>query len=276
MDIKKVLVPVDFSPPSRLALDHGVVIARKFGARLLLLNVVEAFWSVMYTLPDEIARIEDSHRNQAWRMLTATMTPEDRNEVDHRILIRAGDIQNEIMDTIREQAIDMVVMGTHGRGLVARTLIGSVTRSILRNSPAPILTVCCVSRMLSFDRILFATDFSETCDQAFRFTVELARSLSSNLCIVHAINGSDPLHEGAKLKLDEMTELGAGQQINVTTLIRDGDPAEAIFQAAEDTRSDMIAIGVRKKPALERVLFGAIAERIIRESRLPVLSIPTI
>lgn len=73
-----------------------------------------------------------------------------------------GDIEEQISSAIREFGADVVVMGTHGRTLVRRWLIGSVTQALLRKLPVPILTVCHAWRPLSFGRILFATDFSES------------------------------------------------------------------------------------------------------------------
>jgi nucleotide-binding universal stress UspA family protein len=79
MDIKTVVVPVDFSPPSRLALNHGVALARRFRARLVLLHIMETPPALAYTYPTDYAKIEAQHREQAWRMLSALVAPEDQD-----------------------------------------------------------------------------------------------------------------------------------------------------------------------------------------------------
>jgi nucleotide-binding universal stress UspA family protein len=78
MDIKNVLVPVDFSPPSRLAVNYGVSFARKFHARLTLLHVVESGAAMVAGFPVETAAMEKQHRDQALRMLSTLVAPEDQ------------------------------------------------------------------------------------------------------------------------------------------------------------------------------------------------------
>src|SRR5688500_7395818 len=158
MPNKEVLVPTDFSPPSRLALNHGIAFARKFRARLTLLHVVESSTALIYTFPTEAPRIEMEHFEQARRMLSTLVAPEDQDDLDLHTLVKSGDVEDEILSTIREDGADLIVMGTHGRGLIGRALIGSLTQKMLRKVDVPILTVCRVARFPAFDRILFATD----------------------------------------------------------------------------------------------------------------------
>jgi nucleotide-binding universal stress UspA family protein len=288
MQIKQILVPVDFSPPSRLALNQGIAFARKFHARLTLLNVVEESTAVMYTFPTESARIDKEHHEQAWRMLSALLSPEDQDDLDLQILVKTGNIEEDIFSTIREVKADVVVMGTHGRGLLGRTFIGSVTQHMLRKVPVPILTVCRVARPLTFERILFATDFSDTSTHGFRTALELARVTHSKLTILHAVDvpqltyanaeaaGIDigQVLEEARVRLNNLAAVASTENIKVDTVLVEGNAAGAIFKAAEDNCADLIVISVGRKGLLERALLGSTAERVIRESHLPVLSIP--
>src|SRR5579871_5152808 len=159
MQIKRVLVPVDFSPPSTLAVNHGVALARKFHAKLTLLHVVESPSALTYTFPTEAERIEAQRKEQAEKMLPAMVGPEDQDDLDVVFIVRSGDVEDVIQVVATEDHSDVVVMGTHGRGLFGRLFIGSVTQALLRRLGLPVLTVCRVSRPLEFKRILFATDF---------------------------------------------------------------------------------------------------------------------
>ncbi|MBI4471332.1 MAG: universal stress protein [Acidobacteria bacterium] len=133
----KVLVPMDFSPPARLALNYGIAFARKFRSRLTVLHVVESGTALTYAFPTEAARIEQEHAEQARRMLSTLLAPEDENDLDLRTVVKVGDIEGQILATIQDEQIDIVVMGTHGRGLVGRVLIGSLAEKMLRKVEAP-------------------------------------------------------------------------------------------------------------------------------------------
>ncbi len=289
MSGKNILVPVDFSPPSRLAVNYAVSLARTLRAKLTLMHVVESPAALGYPFGSENPRIEKEHREQATRMLPALLAPEDQDDLDLQIVIKSGDIQDEIAATIREQRADIVVMGTHGRGLFGRWLIGSITQGILRKVSVPILTISKATRPMALKRILFATDFSEASKQGFGFALEMARMARSDIVILHSLERRVALTAGlgdmvdyispytveeARSKLAEFTVEGSRQGIKIDTLLVEGVPAEEILKAAENNDADVILIAIQRKGLVERALLGTTAERIIREAHIPVLSIP--
>jgi nucleotide-binding universal stress UspA family protein len=288
MDIKTVLVPVDFSPPSRLALNHGVAFARRFHARLVLLHIMETPPALAYTYPTDYAKIETQHREQAWRMLSALVAPEDQDDLDLHVMIKAGKIEEEIAATIHEAKADAVIMGTHGRGLFGRAFIGSITQHMLRKVPVPILTVCRVTRPLTFERILYATDLSEASNRGFRSVLDFAATTRSTVAVVHTVHeptlayveaGMPPIDkqqllDGARDQLKALEAEAFERKIKIETVLVEGNPAETILKAAEEDCADLIVMTVSKKGLIERALLGSTAERVIREAHLPVLSIP--
>src|SRR5262245_38937678 len=118
MQINHVLVPIDFSPLSRFALGHGLSLADRFGARLTLLHVIESSKALSVAFPDETAEIEKDHFDQSHRILAALVDGQDRDDLEFEKLVKSGDIKDQILSTIREEGIDLVVMGTHGRGML--------------------------------------------------------------------------------------------------------------------------------------------------------------
>src|SRR5262249_55479233 len=132
MLIKDVLVPVDFSPASRIAVNYGTSLARQFHGRLMLLNVVEPVTGGMSEFPPIAAKIEREHYAQALRMLPALVAPEDQDDLDLQTLVRCGNVEEQILSAVHDEEADLIVMGTHGRGLLGRLFIGSVTQHILR------------------------------------------------------------------------------------------------------------------------------------------------
>ena len=292
MPIRRVLVPVDFSPASSLAVNYGIGFARKFRAKLTLLHVVESPSALMYTFPTEVARVEKQRSAQAERMLAALVGPEDQDDLDVRFLVRPGDIERVIAAVSLEEQADIIVMGTHGRGLFGRLLIGSVAQSMLRKAAAPVLTVCHVSRPLEFKRILFGTDLAESSVQGFRFALDLASQMGSSLVVAHVLDkrplvtyetpevtavfdkeGRNALQE-ARMKFAEFEAEGARRKVRVETVLAEGEAREALIRIADENRVDFMILAVRKKGAFERAFLGSTAEPVIREAHVPVLSIP--
>jgi nucleotide-binding universal stress UspA family protein len=288
MNIENVLVPVDFSPPSRLAVNYGVSLARKLRAKLMLMHVVESASALAHPFTAESAKIEKEHRDQAVRMLSALLGSEDQDDLDLRVVVRSGNIKNQIATVAREQKADIVVMGTHGRGLFGRWVIGSITDGMLRKISIPILTVCRATKPLAFNRILIATDLSESSKRGFDFVLELARTVHSDLVIVHVMDQTALIYGGAemvqyvspydieeaKAKVAELAAEGSRANVKIETIVVEGVAAEEILRAADRNSADLILLTVGKRGFVEHALLGTTAERIIREANVPVLSIP--
>jgi nucleotide-binding universal stress UspA family protein len=291
MQIKNVLVPVDFSPTSRLAIDYGIFLGRRFRARLTLVNVVEAGPSLNYVFPTESTKIEKQHFDQAVRLLPALIAPEDQDDLDLRTIVKAGDIQEQILAAIHGENADIVVMGTHGRGFISRLFIGSVTQGLLRKVPVPVLTLSRVSNPVGFSRILFATDLSEASRKQFRFVLEMAKILNARVVVLHAVEqaaltvagpeivlatvADERFWEEARALLGELAADGAREGVKVESMLEGGNAAETIFRAVDTGAVDLIAITIPRKRLLERAMLGSTAERVIREAHVPVLSLPT-
>ena len=291
MKIRKVLIPADFSPPSSLALNYGIALARRFRAKLLLLHVLEPATALLYTFPTEAERVQQHRLQQAYRLLQALVGPEDRDDLDLKVLVRSGGIDDEIASAVQEEGADIVVMGTHGRRILGKWLVGSVTQNVLRKLHVPVLTVCRASRPLDFKRILFATDLADHAKSGFPFILDLARILNADIVVTHVLEGRPPLsletaaiaeevetwrHRTRDNALVDLAELkGADQRngVGVETLLLEGSAQYEILKAAKDNDADLIVISAREMGFLERA-FGTTAEFLIHEADVPVLSIP--
>jgi nucleotide-binding universal stress UspA family protein len=145
MQVKNILVPTDFSEGSAEAVRYAFDLAASLGATLHVMHVLEnpfapgAFME-MYTPPPP-EYFTDMER-LAEEKLRDSVSPEQREQVDIVLTTRLGVPASEILDRIEEDPkIDLAVMATHGRGGVARMVMGSVTDKVIRSAPCPVLTL---------------------------------------------------------------------------------------------------------------------------------------
>ena len=161
MDVQKILVPLDYSGDSQQALQWGASLAEKYGAMLWLLHVI----------PKAVEQVEP--RGSGWDVVPASfydgMAPGRRPFVRQPIisdlvdraqteladfavkhLKAAGPIQvdvavgtpaEEILRVAREERVDLIIMGTHGRTSWRHLLLGSVAEEVTRHAPCPVFTV---------------------------------------------------------------------------------------------------------------------------------------
>ncbi len=141
--LKKVLVPTDFSESARHALTYGISFAREYSAQLVLLHVVEnltvGYASDLFPVPmAEVFQEISGYAKTELGKLGAVAREKDL-DVDERVI--QGKPSTEIIRLARESEVDMIVLGTHGKGMLDQALFGSTTERVVRRAPCPVLTV---------------------------------------------------------------------------------------------------------------------------------------
>jgi Universal stress protein UspA and related nucleotide-binding proteins len=142
MNLKTILVPFDFSECSNAALRYGLELARKFDASLHLLHVIQdpatQPWAAEgFAVP--LLDVVDQWQKEAALRLAKAIPAEDRARATAVCTIASP--YPEILRYAGEHSIDLIVMGTHGRGGVTHMLLGSITEKVVRRAPCPVLTV---------------------------------------------------------------------------------------------------------------------------------------
>jgi universal stress protein A len=141
---KRILVPTDFSAPSDAALEYARTVATCFGASLHLLHVVEDPYRAVYSAEIYVPEVEGLRErivSDAWGRLNDTLTPQDVSQLHATTDAVIGTPEWSIVEYAGARDIDLIVMGTHGRGGMSHLLMGSVAERVVRTAPCPVLTV---------------------------------------------------------------------------------------------------------------------------------------
>jgi nucleotide-binding universal stress UspA family protein len=143
MDIKKILCPTDFLEGSKKAVQYAVDFAKKYNAKLYILHVMHDLekatgWYVPHITVDEFYKDVET---RAKKELDKIYAEELRGfgNVEHSIL--KGIPYEEVIKYSKDNAIDLIVMGTHGRKGIDRIIFGSTAERVVKNSEIPVLTV---------------------------------------------------------------------------------------------------------------------------------------
>ena len=145
MTLKNILVATDFGDAAMSALAYGRELARRFDATLHVLHVVDDIGAPLVTasgMPQDFSRLQSELDEAEQRRLNAIVTDEDRRELRAQVIqITSTAPAREIVTYATEARIDLIILGTHGRGPVAHLLMGSVAERVVRTAPCPVLTV---------------------------------------------------------------------------------------------------------------------------------------
>jgi nucleotide-binding universal stress UspA family protein len=295
IEFKTILVPVDFSDTSRKAVNYGLTLALHFNAKLFLAHIVP-----YSSAPTQTHDVETQQCETARREIQSLIPAEYRSRIGIETIVKIGNIDSELLGIVRDQSVDLIVMGTHGRRYLGRWFIGSVTERLLRKAPVPLLTMSHLDAESAIEpgpvelkRILYATDLPDNSSNGLRYAIKLARTLGAALTVIHAVDHANFIYwagatagylqeqltkfvQERRRTLSELVTHEETAGLHIETLVVEGKPFKEILRVAEDRAMDIIVLNLQSKGILERAFLGSTAERVVRLSHIPVLSVPFI
>jgi len=293
--INHILCPVDLSDVSRLAIEHAVLIAGWYNARVTALHVCNPivipsadFMVFGYgTAPT----LTDDEVEQAREQILACFKSAKSIDVD--VIIDTGHPAHRILACATSLPADLIVVGTHGTGGFEHLVLGSVTEKVLRKATCPVMTVPPHARTTStlpFKRLLCPIDFSEPSLRALEFALSLAQEADAELTILHVFEwpvGDELLaarpftvpefrqqcERDAAQKLHELVPQSAREWCRPTTRLAHGKAYREILRIAADVSADAIVMGVHGRNALDLMLFGSTTNQVVRLATCPVVTL---
>ncbi len=304
MTLQHLLVPTDFSASADAAMDHAVSLANRFHATLHLLHVVNDPGTGLYGLGDaevQIDRLKEETRSKVrdrlYEMAPDSSVVEVRTAVAQRLNV---DVTDAIQDYVGEHAIDLVVMGTHGRGGLGQLVLGSVANTVIRRSTCPVMTVrereeaSNSSLEVDYQNLLAPIDFSDHSRTALRLSKTVADRYGATQHLlfvaekrvlptfsdtgipgVGVVEMDPEIVANAEAALEELNADVGGAEVESTYHVREGDVSQDIIDFAEANDTDLIVMATRGLTGIDRFVLGSNTERVARAAPCPVLTVPS-
>jgi nucleotide-binding universal stress UspA family protein len=284
MNIKHILLPIDFeSAPSNLV-HQAAAIARQFHSQITVLNVVTP-------MSYSAASLEGSYVPAGREDLLAELIRQARKHLDQclqpeleglpvkRILIQ-GDPAMEIVKASRSEHADLIMMPTHGRGSFRRFLIGSVTAKVLHDGEIPVWTGAHLEEAPSkfaVRHVVCGIDLSSHSHMAVSWASAVAASFHARLTLAHVVPATIETYGEypewtatlADIATGQMSDILAKVGVKAEIVVDGGDPAKLLNRIATDQKADLLVVGRTPSPGH----LGHTGYGIIRESRIPVVSV---
>lgn len=283
--MKKILVPTDFSKTAQMATEVARDIAKKSGAQLILLHVIEetSSNSGSFSVSGQIDVDGDWEDRlfmlkmieKAKKQMEKAVTDPKLEGVKVKQELRIGSPFHGMTTIIAEHDVDLVVMGTSGRSDIESMVIGSNTEKVVRHSACPVLTVYKKPATTDFKNIVYATAMGKNeevfatvirrTQQIYDSTVHLVR-INTPGNFQRDVDSKEALNEYAKkLKLKNYT----------VNIFNDISEEEGIIYFADSINADLVAMATHGRTGFAHVLAGSIAEDVVSQSKRPVLTYVT-
>ena len=283
--LTNIMVLTDFSPASDLALEYALSLARRYDARLYLTHIIS---------PDTYALAEpglaeltyQKMRQAAEQNIADILVSGKLRGVPHEVLLYEGTLWPTVERLIEVQEIDLVVVGTHGRGDLKKVVIGSVAEEVFRQAGCAVLTVGPQTRKqapheVDLNDILFATDFGPGAARAAQYAFSLAQEHEARLTVLHVVERTKVhTREGEerlrKLNIARMKEFMPAESENwckVDFRVAFGAAVEEILGEARETNADLIIMGAKTSKAFPGHAPLTIAYNVMARAKCAVLTV---
>jgi nucleotide-binding universal stress UspA family protein len=280
--IRHILFPLDFSAAATAAIPYVRSLATQFRAKVTLLSVVPPAW---VSPPGIVGPPAVSDPEALRAALQSHLDKLPMEGFEPVRLTALGDPAEEIAEFTRDNAVDLVMMPTHGHGLFRRLLLGSVAAKVLHDVHCPVWTAAHAEKQHSHEaprKILCAVDGSEKSAALAKWAAEFSGNLGASLEFVHVVRKiSDWLAlESEQALQDQVRAESAGRVadllksagVNASLRVAVGEIVETIVEEAREDCSDLIVLG---RGAIHESLgrLRTHAHGIIQRSPCPVLSV---
>lgn len=297
LQLQKILFPTDFSRCADQALEHAVFLAEKYNAEIHVFHVVTLFSDQPGIVNKEfketeemIKKLEDIAEFQLNKVC-------DAHEEDDIKIIKAQErgisAAPVILDYASENAIDLIVMGTHGRRGVGHFFLGSVAEEIVRMAECPVFTIREAEKPTppkAKENILVPVDFSEHSKNALANAKEIAKSYQTKIHLLHIIEETihpafsltgkssifdivPNIKEDCEKRMKKMIGEIVGDEVKTEINIVSGQSANEIIKFAKNNLMDLIVIATHGLTGLEHLLLGSTTEKVVRMASCPVFTV---
>lgn len=282
--MKKILVPIDFSPNSTNALYVAAEIAQKIGATLEMLHVnVAAIYSApltefaaavtTYTLDDE--QYDETATVELEKLKLRVLSVPAYSNLDILTRVEEGYLHTSIRNVATDDDVDLVVMGTKGTSGMEEFLVGSNTEKVIRTAPCPVLAVPATAKKFDPKVVLLPSTLKADQSGVFHYLAAWEKKFDFIVKVLYLNNPSTlPTDGSAEAKKNRLAESAGLKKTEVimtaTAMFEDA----AILNAADMCDADLIVMATHQRQGLSHVLFGSITEDTVNHSHIPVLAVP--
>jgi len=298
---RHILVATDFSEASGRALENALGLAAEYGSRVTLVHVLQ---------PDrQYATLEcppelDLQRITAEQQFKKIVDERHLGDKISTTLLKHGPVASMVASLIEQEGIDLLVIGTRGRGGLQKLALGSVAEELLRVAPCPVLTIGPKSSVpkiahgVAFQKILFATEFGKASAKALPVALTLAKAGQSKLILLHMFapmptTGNLSAYAPAGAAADEFEHWDGASRKQILQHLKECLPAETglreepefvvgtdflpegILTAVEKFHVDLIVMGANRTGSARAAAHipWATTHEVIRNAPCPVLTV---
>ncbi len=280
INIRNVLVAIDFSDFSKRALNYALILAEKFDAKITLIHVVQPAivpQTLMVTTEMEVDMRIVQDRQE---MLEGLRRDKINPAISSEAIVKTGEPWEKIIEEATFLRSDLIITASHGHSALEDIPLGNTAERVLRHATCSVLTVRHFAPdddspsdpKIRFKKILAPVDFSPASELVLAYAAQLAKLFGAEIILEHVIETEllqapdDEMSRDAEGLLARLSQREIPSEISRQSVVGVGRPFKAISEAAAMLQVDLIILSAHSHKGLRRTLLGGTAERIVRHA----------
>lgn len=274
--MKKIIVPIDFSNHSEYALKTAAKLAKRYGAEVLALHMLE--------MSDIILTASDGLQNQkaiyffklAEQKFKKFLKKPYLQDVEVTPIVKHYKVFHEVNTIAVEHGADLIVMGSHGATGLKEYFVGSNTERVVRNSEIPVLVIKRELASIRFDVVALACDFSEEAIAPYLKARAMYDAMGAKVYLVHVNLPNNQFKSSLQIEhsvVNFFTKAeGNLDKMDHVCYVADYTVEAGLLNCANKIGADLIAIPTHGRKGLAHFFEGSIGEDVANHATLPVMT----
>ncbi len=269
--MKKILIPIDFSDVSRHAIDFAVEIAEELNAEIYLLHSISFnyFNDFVYPVGVNLQVMVDEVNTSVLNRMKEVV---DKLDTKVKIEVRTSSLHlfEAVKDIVKEEQVDMIMLGTQGSSGWSELLVGSNTEKIVRWAECPVIAVPGKTELKNINKILVPIDLTEIHRSFLEELILLQRLFTAELEFLWIRTPHNV--ENSKLVTEEFSDILKARGFEHTSFVVANNvfPSEGILEQAKALNADMIAMATHARRGISHWFSGSVTEDTVNHVHVPV------
>ena len=274
--MKKIVVPIDFSPISINAFEYALRLADAFGCEIEVINMYSPIVSDYPYMPGNIINeiIEGKKDTAIINFIEYVKNQSEVinmlfNKVSVNIDMIPGVGTIDILEAIKKKRADLVVMGTKGASGLKETFFGSITGEVMESASCPVLAIPEEAKYRGINTIAVTTDFVDKDDRIINYLQTWASNFKANIKCIHV--DLNHTHEYTK-KMDSLASL-FGESRNISfEVIDDTDVLRGISNFIDKNNVNILGMVIHQRNIIQELFNYSYTKKMVYHTKTPVLA----
>lgn len=276
--MKKILFPTDFSETSLNAFVYALQLAKCINAEIITLHVYQLpildsnYMDVPIYLTQIYENIDLSNFENFKDQIPALRTIAENHKLEHiktSNVLLDGDLVSNVLRIVEEEAIEYVVMGTHGASGLKEIFLGSSTASIMNGTKAFVLGIPKDSKYEPIKRIAFTTKFTDEDAIALKKLIEIAQGFDAHIDCLHVKTSTS---DDNKLFIEQWKKQFSDQNVDYH-IIENKQVEETIIDFIEAHKINMLAMLNHNRGFFEGLFHTSLTKKLAFHLNIPLLAL---